>query len=183
MTAQEETEALLGRVASGDRTAFRKLYAGTAPKLYGIALRILKDDTLAEEVLEEVFVGVWEHAGQYRSALASPVTWLVTITRDAAVARLNAARASGRAGVPLDITERLYAPRPSPEDLEKLREEARVLGTCLNELGPGRAEMLRQAYMYGATYDDLAEGAGVTRGSLRAALRTDLIHLRDCLSR
>ncbi|SMX43564.1 sigma-70 family RNA polymerase sigma factor [Maliponia aquimaris] len=183
MTAQEQIETLLGRVASGDRTAFRKLYAATSARLYGISLRILRDESLAEEVLEEVYVGIWERAGQYRTAQAAPLTWLVTITRDAAIARLSAERAAGKAAGPLEITERLYAPRPGPESLAQLREEARVLETCLRELPPGRADMLRQAYLYGATYADLADNAGVTQGSLRAALRADLIHLRDCLSR
>jgi RNA polymerase sigma factor (sigma-70 family) len=184
MTVQEEIEALLGHVASGDPAAFRRLYGETAPRLYGIALRILRDEALAQEVIEEVFVTVWEGAGQYRTMLASPLTWLVTITRDAAIARLSAARASGRAAGPVDITDRLYAPRPSPgEYMAKMREEARVLDRCLKELPPGRADMLRQAYLYGATYSVLAESAGVTRGSLRTALRADLVHLRDCLSR
>ncbi len=182
MTAQEEIEGLLGQVASGDRAAFRKLYAGTSPKIYGVALRILQDETLAEDVLEEVFVGVWERAGHYRATLASPLTWLVTITRDAAIARLSAERAAGRAAGPLAITERLYAPRPGPEDFETLREEARVLNRCMADLPAERAQMLRQAYLYGATYADLAEHAGVNPATLRSTLRSDLIQLRDCLS-
>lgn len=182
MTALEDIETLLGRVASGDRVAFRRLYAATSARLFGIALRILRDESLAEEVLEDVFAGVWERAGQYRSAMAAPLTWLVTITRDTAIARLSAERAAGKASGPLEITERLYAPRPGPESLAQMREEARILDTCLRQLPPGRADMLRQAYLYGATYADLADGAGVSRASLRAAVRRDLIHLRDCLS-
>lgn len=183
MTAQEEIEFLLARVARGDRTALRALYMQTSAKLYGIALRILRDDSLAEEVLEDVYAGIWERAGQYRDAQAAPMTWLVTVTRDAAVARLVAARAAGKAAGPLEITDRLYAPRASHDRAEALREETRVLESCLRELPRGRAEMLRQAYLYGATYADLAENAGVSRDSLRAALRADLIQLRDCLSR
>lgn len=182
MTEQEQIEALLGRVSSGDRTAFRKLYAATSSMMYGIALRILRDEALAQEVLEEVFVGVWERAGQYRGALVSPRTWLITITRDAAIARLGAERAAGRMTGPLEITERLYAPRPEEKDLQGLRPEAQALETCLRELPRARGDMLRQAYMYGATYDDLAKGAGASRDGLRAVLRGDLVALRDCLS-
>lgn len=183
MTAQEEIEALLTRVSSGDRTAFRKLYAATSAKLYGIALRILRDEALAQEVLEEVFTGVWDRAAQYRGALASPLTWLVTITRDASIARLGTERAAGRMTGPVEITDRLYAPRPEIKELEGLREEARALETCLRELPRARADMLRQAYLYGATYADLARSAGASQDSLRATLRGDLLALRDCLSR
>ncbi|MGP6086612.1 sigma-70 family RNA polymerase sigma factor [Antarctobacter jejuensis] len=183
MTAQQDMEALLGRVARGDRGAFRKLYSATSPRLYGLALQILRDETLAEDILEEVYASVWERAGQYRPAMASPLTWLVTITRDAAITRLAAERASGRAAGPLDITERLYPPRPSQGDVEGQREEARVLDACMRELPRERAQMLRQAYLYGATYADLARGAGASVSSLRRVLRGDLIHLRDCLSK
>ncbi len=183
MTAQEDMEALLGRVARGDRGAFRKLYSATAPRLYGLSLQILRDETLAGDVLEEVYAGVWERAGQYRAAMASPLTWLVTITRDAAISRLSAERAAGRAVGPLEITERLYAPRPSEKDVQEMREEARVLDACLRKLPRDRSGMLRQAYLYGATYADLAREVGASAASLRRALRGDLIRLRDCLSR
>ena len=183
MTPQDEIETLLARVASGDRAAFRRLYGGMAPRLYGIALRILRDEALAQDVLEEVFVGVWERAGQYRSALAAPVTWLVTITRDAAIARLGVERSAGRMAGPLEITERLYATRPEAEDIAAMRDEARALEVCLRELPRARADMLRHAYLYGATYDDLAQGAGLGKGALRAALRADLVQIRECLSR
>ena len=138
---------------------------------------------LAQDILEEVFTGVWKDAGQYRGALAAPETWLVTITRDAAIARLGAERAAGRMAGPLEITERLYATRPEAEDLPGMRDEARALEVCLRELPRARADMLRHAYLYGATYDDLARSAGTSKTALRAAVRTDLVQVRECLSR
>ncbi|GGF81974.1 RNA polymerase sigma-70 factor, ECF subfamily [Mameliella alba] len=183
MTAQDEIEALLSQVAGGDRGAFRRLYAAMAPRLYGLALRILRDEMLAQDILEEVFTGVWKDAGQYRGALAAPETWLVTITRDAAIARLGVERAAGRMAGPLEITERLYATRPETEDLAGMRDEARALEVCLRELPRARADMLRHAYLYGATYDDLARSAGTSKTALRAAVRTDLVQVRECLSR
>ncbi|MBV7397022.1 sigma-70 family RNA polymerase sigma factor [Mameliella sediminis] len=183
MTPLDEIESLLGQVASGDRAAFRKLYAATAPRLYGLALRILRDEMLAQDVIEEVFVGLWDSAAQYRGDFASPVTWLVTITRDASIARLGVERAEGRVAGPLEITERLYASRPDTDVIESMREEARALEICLRELPRARADMLRHAYLYGATYADLAEGAGMSKEALRATLRGDLVQVRECLSR
>lgn len=182
MSVQEDIEALLGRVAGGDRSAFRKLYAVTSPRLFGLALQILRDESLAGEVLEEVYADVWERAGQYRTAMAAPLTWLLTITRDAAIARLGAERAAGRAAGPLEITERLYSPRQAEKSEAEMREEARVLDRCLRQLPTGRAEMLRQAYLYGATYSDLAKGVNRSPDALRRVVRADLVRLRDCLS-
>ena len=89
MTPQEEIEALIARVAMADRKAFRALYSRTSAKLFGIALRVLRDEAAAEDVLQDVYVRVWNRAGAYRSNGYSPMTWLITITRNAAIDRLR----------------------------------------------------------------------------------------------
>lgn len=183
MIHSQDIEGLLSRVASGDRSAFRKLYGQTSAKLFGVALRILSDDQLAEEVVEEVFVALWDSAGQYRTEQTSALTWLLTLTRDTAVQKLRDAKDAGRAVAPLDITERLYAPKPELAAPQEEREEARVLRVCLRELPAGRAELLRQAYLFGASYAELSDRTGKSPEYLRSVLRSDLIRLRDCLSR
>ncbi|HXI18497.1 MAG TPA: sigma factor, partial [Chloroflexota bacterium] len=81
----EELTALLQRTSLGDRDALRALYTRCAPKLFGLALRILVRKDWAEDVLQESFVNIWRHAGDYRPHLAAPMTWMTTIVRNRAL--------------------------------------------------------------------------------------------------
>ncbi len=183
MTPQEEIEALIARVAMGDRGAFRQLYDRTAAKLFGVCYRVLRDEAQAEEVLQEVFLRIWDRAGRYRANGYSPMTWLITVSRNAAIDRLRSLRGKGQAVEPIEIAERLYDPAPGPETQTVMRDEARLLDICLRELPPERAEMVRRAYLEGRSYRELAEEGGVNMNTLRTWLRRSLIQLRECLSR
>lgn len=181
MTPQEEIEALIARVAMADRRAFRVLYARTSAKLFGICRRILRDEAMAEEVLQEVYVRLWQRAGQYRSNGYSPMTWLITIARNAAVDRLRKARREGVATEPVEIAERLYDPAPGPARQLEQRQEARALEACLAALPQDRSEMVRRVYLQGLSYREMAEASGVKLNTVRTWLRRSLVQLRECL--
>jgi len=83
-TPHQLTE-LLARVATRDRVAFRQFYEATSSKLYGIVLRILRRRDIADEVLQEVYVKVWERAADFNPTVASPITWLAAIARNRAL--------------------------------------------------------------------------------------------------
>ena len=76
---------LLASVAKGDEAAFESLYAATRAKLFGVVLRILRRQDLAEEVVQEAYVKIWNNAGQFNPAMASPITWMVSIARNRAI--------------------------------------------------------------------------------------------------
>ncbi len=84
LSRQQLIEAL-GRVAQGDQAAFAAVYAATSLKLYGIIVRILGRRDLADEVLQEVYVRVWQSAADYDPGTSSPITWLATIARNRAL--------------------------------------------------------------------------------------------------
>ncbi len=182
MTPQQDLDALLAGVAMGDRKALRNLYARVSPKIYGIADRLLRDDAQTEEAVRDVFVQVWSQAESFRASGLAPMTWLVTLTREAVVVRLRASRHNGTAVGRLEIAERLYEAGPSQADQAQMRLEARTLFGCLEQLPPERADMMRKAYLKGYTYPELAEEAGLKPPVLRAALRRSLLELRMCLS-
>src|SRR5690348_17884034 len=75
---------LIAAVAKGDETAFDRLYAATRAKLYGVVLRILRRHDLADEVMQETYLKIWNSAGQFDAALSSPITWMVAIARNRA---------------------------------------------------------------------------------------------------
>ncbi|GAA4223348.1 RNA polymerase sigma-70 factor (ECF subfamily) [Sagittula marina] len=181
MTPQEEIEALIARVAMADRKAFRDLYSRTSAKLFGVSVRILKDEALAEEVLQEVYVKLWDRAGAYRSNGYSPMTWLITITRNASIDRLRKARREGSAMAPVDIAERLYDDAPGPAQQAEMRSEAKALQACLSELPLDRSEMVQRVYLQGLTYQEIAEETGIKLNTVRTWLRRSLMQLRECL--
>jgi len=77
MLSPQELVWLLAAVAKGDRAAFERLYAATRAKLYGVVLRILRRQDLAEEVIQETYVRIWNSAGQFNPQMSSPITWMV----------------------------------------------------------------------------------------------------------
>ncbi|MDJ0823329.1 MAG: sigma-70 family RNA polymerase sigma factor [Paracoccaceae bacterium] len=176
MTLQDEIDAMIAGVAMGDRTAFRQLYDRTASKLFGICLHIADDPGLAEDALEEVFQTVWAKAGLYRANGTTPMTWLITLTRDAALDRRQDEPPSDEAE-----TNGQSAPW-DPAVRGQGRAEAELLAACLQELPPERAVMLRRAYLEGVRYAQLADEAGMPEIGMRTVMRRNLAQLRDCLS-
>lgn len=180
MTLQEEVENLIVRVAMGDRVAFARLYDRTSAKLFGVCLRVLDDRAEAEEVLQEVFVTVWNKADSYRINGYSPMTWLITVTRNRAVDRRRALR---RPPEPIETVDLLPDSTPGPEATAMAQSESRRINECFDELPRARAHLVRRAYLEGDSYADLAEATGINLNTLRTWLRRSLIALRECLSR
>ncbi len=178
--SQALIEEQIVKVASGDRDAFRALYSQTSAKLFGITLRVLNDRAEAEDVLQEVFVKVWHNAKRYRANGLSPMTWLITIARNAAIDRLRKRR-EGQAG--LDAAETLADPAPGPEALAVQGSERQKLAGCFGELDADKAEAVRRAYLLGETYDELAKAMNVPLNTMRTWLRRSLLKLRECLTR
>src|SRR5258708_28989283 len=85
MLTPAELVWLIAAVAKGDEAAFERLYAATRAKLYGVVLRILRRQDLADEVMQETYLKIWNSAGQFDPALASPITWMVAIARNRAI--------------------------------------------------------------------------------------------------
>lgn len=180
MAAREDIEELILRTEQGDRAAFRALYARSSAKLFGIALRVLNDRAEAEEVLQEVYVKVWHNAARYKVNGLSPMTWLITIARNAAIDRR---RRLARCETAAPFEESVADPGAGPEGQAIAASERQRLGACLDELAEARAEAVRRAYLDGETYADLAARFDVPLNTMRTWLRRSLLKLRECLSR
>ena len=85
MLTPAELVWLIAAVAKGDEDAFERLYAATRAKLFGVVLRILRRQDLAEEVIQEAYVKIWNNAGQFNPGLSSPITWMASIARNRAI--------------------------------------------------------------------------------------------------
>ena len=182
MATRDEIEALLAQVALKDRTAFSALYAATSAKLFGVALRILNDRAEAEEALQEVFIRVWHKAGLYRVNGLSPMTWLITVTRNLCIDRLRRRRAAA-AEAGEGEAELVADPAPGPEAQVVAKGERARIEACLGELEADRADAVRGAYLEGLSYAELATRYAVPLNTMRTWLRRSLLKLRECLVR
>ncbi len=176
----QEIEDLIARMAMGNRQAFREIYARTSAKLFGVVLRVLEDRAEAEDVLQEIYIKVWNNAERYRVNGLSPMTWLITIARNAAIDRKRRARPVQSAEM---LNEALADPGPGPEAEAVRRSDRERLSGCFGELDDRHAEAVRRAYLDGDTYADLAAHFEVPLNTMRTWLRRSLLKLRECLSR
>jgi RNA polymerase sigma-70 factor, ECF subfamily len=172
------TEALL-RSGKGDRSAFEYLYRQTSAKLFGVCLRIFPERTDAEEALQDAYLTIWNKAASFESGRASPISWLVTVTRNRAIDRL---RASGKARlVPVEEASEIADPAPLADAQMLSRGEDGALHGCIATLDTRDAEFIRAAFIGGVTYADLAAQEAVPLGTVKSRIRRALIKLRACL--
>jgi RNA polymerase sigma factor (sigma-70 family) len=177
---RKELAAALVRVAAGDRAALRNVYQDTSAKLFGVCLRILKDRSEAEDVLQDVYVTVWRKAAAFDPGRASPITWLVAIARNRAIDRLRAS-ALGRRMDPIEAADAVSDPAPAAVERIELAQQHQRLARCLEELEARHASAIRAAFLEGATYEELAASMRVPLGTMKSWIRRGLLKLRACL--
>ena len=145
---------LLAKVAERDRVAFRDLYRSTSGKLFGTVLRILSDREQASDIVQEVYAKIWERAGDFNPAIASPITWLVTIARNRALDEVRRKR-------PEIMDDRDISDLPDvtahPLDDKSRGEELKQLLACLALLDEERRQLVLLAYYRGLSRDALSK--------------------------
>ena len=170
------------RIAAGERAALQTAYRLTSAKLFGVCLRILHERTEAEDVLQEVYLTVWQKAGDFDPARASPMTWLITIARNKAIDRLRAGGPSRRMA-PIDAAAEVSDTAPLAEDSLAQGEVNARLKACLGGLAAHEQNALRGAFFDGNTYEELAARMNVPLGTMKSCIRRALQKLRACLER
>lgn len=177
-TAAEGLVSLLECTAHGDRAAFAALYERTSAKLYGICLRLLGSEVEAQDVLQDVYVTVWQKAGRFDSTRASPITWLAVLARNKGIDRL---RQRPAAAEDLEAAGAIRDEAPLAFDVIDQEREAARLTHCLEQLDERPRAMIRSAFLDGATYPELAEREGVPLGTMKSWIRRGLQRLKGCL--
>lgn len=177
-TAQQLAE-LIARVAHRDRAAFEDVYRATSAKLLGVIGRILVRRDIAEEVLQEVYVTIWERAGDYDPARASPITWMATIARNRA---LDSVRRRQMLSIE-DTPSALEMPSDDPHPLAgiELSEDVARLWRCLEGLETDRREAVILAYLKGETREALSQRFGRPVPTIKTWLHRSLKQLKECL--
>src|SRR6202453_1550441 len=175
-----ELADLLRRVAARDSAAFATLYQQTRAKLYGVVARILTQGDLSGEVLQEVFVRIWEKAADYDVDRGSPIAWMATIARNRALDEVRRVR-------PISLEDMPVGFEPAAEEVDPLgardrSERLSALMNCLQALGEEKREAIMLAYYRGFTREALSQRMQRPVPTIKTWLRRALAQLRDCLA-
>ncbi|MBF4161152.1 ECF RNA polymerase sigma factor SigK [Nocardioides acrostichi] len=172
--------ALLRSAARGDQQAFAELYDATSSRVYGLALRIVRDSAQAEEVAQEAFLEVWRTAARFDERQGSPISWLLTLTHRRAVDRVRSAEASSRRDTTYHHRNQA-TPHDATAEAAHASLEARRVRSALDSLTAVQREAVELAYFGGYTHTEVAGLLELPVGTAKTRIRDGLIRLRDTL--
>jgi RNA polymerase sigma-70 factor (ECF subfamily) len=170
----------LRRCAAGERGALRDVYTAEAQRMMGVAMRLLRRRTLAEEAVHDTFMQVWQRAATFDPTRGEARTWLYAILRHRA---LNILRTETRVDLvddfePLGLT----SAEENAEAIVLRLSDTSALKRCLERLDPTRKEAILLAYVHGLTHGELAGRLNVPLGTMKSWIRRSLLQLRECLA-
>jgi RNA polymerase sigma-70 factor (ECF subfamily) len=173
----------VSQIAQGNQDAFTELYDKTNRMVYGLALRILGELSVAEEILFEVYLQVWRTAKNFDPNRGRVSSWLVSITRSRAIDALRARKARGEnMSQSLDEISDLQDRSSGPEghSLQKSREQ--VIRKSLAELPADQRKPIELAYFSGLTQGEIATRTGLPLGTVKTRIRSGMVRLRELLA-
>ena len=172
-------ESLLSLVAASDDDALAELYDRFGRVAYSLALRILRDEALAQDAVQEAFLGVWRSADRFLAERAKASTWILTLVHRRAVDLVR--REERRRGEPLESAPEPAAPETT-EDEATLGLQRRLVQEALSQLSPEQRQALELGYYGGLTQSELAEQLGQPLGTIKSRMFSGLSRLRDLLA-
>lgn len=174
---------LLRRVGQGDRDCFAQLYDRFSSAVFSAAYRIVNNQQAAEDVLQEVFLQVWEKAALYDPARGKPLTWAITLARNKAIDRLRATQRRGRLQYSLERNAGAsdQFDGRSSFDAVDLLEKGKLVGEALHKLPSEQREALELAFFSGLTQSEIAEHLEEPLGTIKARIRRGMLKLKSLL--
>jgi RNA polymerase sigma-70 factor, ECF subfamily len=172
-------EALLSLVAASDEQALAELYDRFGGVAYSLALRILRDDALAQDAVQEAFLAVWRTADRFLAERARASTWILTLVHRRAVDLVR--REERRRAEPLEGAPEPPAPESVDEEATS-RFRRRVVQEALRRLPTEQRQLLELGYYGGLTQSQLAEQLGQPLGTVKSRMFAGLTRLRDLLA-
>ncbi|MET3806119.1 RNA polymerase sigma-70 factor (ECF subfamily) [Nakamurella sp. UYEF19] len=173
-------EFLLERVSGGDRPAFTQLYERFSARVFGLANRILRDPSQAEEVAQEIFLEIWRRAARFDRARGSATSWIMTLTHGRSVDRVRQSQASRVRDLRSSV-DNFDRDVDSVADSVVDQADAVEVRECLDTLTPLQRESITLAYFGGHTQREVGEMLGAALPTIKTRMRDGLIRLRDCM--
>lgn len=171
------------QVVAGDRAALATLYDGTSAKVYGLVLRIVRDEGAAEEVTGDVYLQIWRQAVRFEAERGTALRWLLTVARSRAIDRLRSRQSRARESEPLELAAHLPAVEPGPEEQSADSQRRRVIQRALATIPPEQRRAIELAYWGGLSHSAVAETLGEPLGTVKTRIRVGMQRLRETLER
>ena len=180
----EAEVALLQKVARGDRRSFEELYQRFSGVLFSTAYRVLNNQEAAEDVLQDVFVQIWEKAPLYDPARGKPMTWAVTLTRNKSIDRLRSTQRRSRLQDDFQQESDSFEKFDDRNSFELVSagETNDLVREVMKKLSTDQREAIELAFFSSMTQIEIAERLGEPLGTIKARIRRGLMRLRELLN-
>ena len=166
------TEQLIDRIKSGDTEAFSIIYDKYSDALYGLILKIIKQDDLAQDILQECFVKIWEKIETFNPEKGTLFTWMLNICRNKSI---DSIRKNQRT---LKGYESIHNNKPTNSSLE-INPEVIGLEDILDKLSPEKREIIEYLYFKGYTQQETSDELNIPLGTVKTRSRTAILELKD----
>ena len=171
---------MIERMAVGEETALAAFYERFAPTLYGLALKMMKDEKEAEDVLQEGFVYIWRKAATYNPQLNSPFSWAVMIVRNKAIDRIRSRQRVARIVERAKVELSLFAEADERSADEPVFSEQRaIVRAALARIPQEQRLAIELAFFNGLTHEEIAAQLATPLGTIKARIRRGMIRMRD----
>jgi RNA polymerase sigma-70 factor, ECF subfamily len=177
----ELLQSLLGRCAVADSNALQRLYQLVSPILFASVTRILRRRALAEEALQDVFISIWQQAGQFTAVRGRPMTWMMSIARYRAIDLLRRERFAPLLAAQQTEGRTVDVEPESEGGSAAWLPSAELMQRCLDLLSDQQTHCLELAFLDGQSHEDIARLMGSPLGTVKSWIRRGLRSLRQCL--
>lgn len=171
-------ESLLRDVAEGDRTAFAEIYDRISSRVLGLVIRVLRDRAQSEEVMQEVFLEIWQQAAKFDANRGSGMAWVLTMAHRRAIDRIRASQKSHERDLKIGIRD-MERDFDSVSESVEIRIENERVKRSMSRLTPLQREAVILAYYGGYSHSEMAHILGIPLGTVKTRLRDGMIRLRD----
>jgi RNA polymerase sigma-70 factor (ECF subfamily) len=174
---------LLRRIGTGDRNSFGELYDRFSSTVFSAAYRILNNQQASEDVVQDVFLQIWEKAALYDSSRGKPLTWAITLTRNKAIDRLRSTQRRNRLQDSLEREAQSFEQFDDRDSFDAVDsvEKGKLVNDAMKKLSEEQRESLELAFFSGLTQTEIAERLKEPLGTVKARIRRGMLKLRSLL--
>jgi len=171
-------EAILKRIASGDRTAVEDCLKSYGGLVWSIARRMLRNNDDAEDAVQEIFIDVWKNAGRFDESQSSETTFIAMIARRRIIDRI---RFTSRRITADSIEEVLVEPWTRADESMQISVEAKEAAKAMRDLKPEQQQVLQLSIVQGLSHQEIADATGMPLGTVKTHARRGILQVREIL--